>query len=69
MVNEAIVRTALDESSDEVITVVSVVAVVSVVVDSSFSAQEIMVRLKPETKIIFKSFLIFFLFRKLKKKD
>ena len=69
MVNEAIVRTALDESPDEVITVVSVVAVVSVVVDSSFSAQEIMVRLKPETKIMYKIFFIFFLFRKLKKKD
>jgi hypothetical protein len=55
MVNEAIVTTVLDESSDEVVVVVSVV-----VVDSSFSAQDMMVRLNPETRKMYKSFFIFF---------
>ena len=57
VVSVAQIAEEVDESSD--VSSDEVIAAVSVVVDSSFSAQEIMVRLKPKTKIMYKTFFIF----------
>ena len=64
-----VVTTVTGSITGAVVSVVVEFVLSLVLVCSSFSPQEIMVRLKPKTKIMYKTFFIFFLFRKLKKKD